>query len=373
MAFQYQTHVDHSILFTPTSGTAKDTWKDWRIVPTTRPVVNPPEANIIMDMIPGATEALDTSEAVGNMVTYGIREGSWEFQVINKTLWSTVYSTIMNFLQGKLMKVTLTDDPGYYYTGRCQVNQWQSDPDASRITIDYKLNPYKYSVQSSEEDWKWDPFSFIDGVIRSGYRSIAVDGTQTLVVAGTPMPVSPTYQVTLTNTNPTITWSQGGINPADGSEYESGSGYYSNRVRTGLFTGKCSINIPYGLEIAVAVYDLSNNYLGFLNPALDIQNNVSAFYWASGTFFTITDPTKQFRVIARYLGSTQDITPSKASNSTSGVKIRACMTVRAGNGTNYPLTAGNVSAPDIVLGNGNTTLTFIGTGTVTVKYRGGSL
>ena len=362
MAFQYQTHVDHSILFTPASGTAKDTWKDWRIVPTTRPVVNPPEANIIMDMIPGATEALDTSEAVGNMVTYGIREGSWEFQVINKTLWSTVYSTIMNFLQGKLMKVTLTDDPGYYYTGRCQVNQWQSEPDASRITIDYKLNPYKYSVQSSEEDWKWDPFSFIDGVIRSGYRSITVDGTQALVVAGTAMPVSPTYQVTLTNTNPSITWTQGTI--TGGSDAES-----SVNVRTGLFTGRCYVTPGAGMQCAIAVYDSSGTYQGYLQSNGSVGANA---YWSANRVYTPTGDT-QYRVICRYTGGTADIVPANASNSSSGVKIRACMTVRAGSGTNYPLTAGSASAPDIVLGSGNTTLTFVGTGTVTVKYRGGSL
>lgn len=197
MAYQYKTFVDHAIKFTNASNTTKDTWTDWRLVPTTRPVVNPPEANIIMDMLPGATEALDTSEAVGNAVTYGLREGSWEFQVINKTLWATVYSTIMNFLQGKAMKVQLTDDPGYYYTGRCKVNQWQSDPDASRITIDYKLNPYKYSVQDTSEQWKWDPFSFIDGVIPTGFQSVEISDTQTSISIPAPnMPIPPTLVIT---------------------------------------------------------------------------------------------------------------------------------------------------------------------------------
>lgn len=196
MAYTYQTFVDHAIKFTNAAGTVKDTWTDWRIVPTTRPVVNPPEANIQMDMLPGATEALDTSEAVGNSVTYGLREGSWEFYVVNKTLWATVYSTIMNFLQGKTMKVQLTDDPGFYYTGRCQVNQWQSDPDASRITIDYTLNPYKYAIQDTAEAWKWDPFSFIDGVIPTGFQSVDISDTQTSISIPAPiMPVTPTFVI----------------------------------------------------------------------------------------------------------------------------------------------------------------------------------
>ena len=366
--FTYRTSVAHGIKF-KVGNTTKDTWTDWRIVPTSRPVVNPPEAAIDMVMIPGATEALDLSDAVSGYPTYGTRTGQWEFRVINKTLWAEVYSMIMNFLQGKSVQVILNDDPAYYYTGRCQVNQWQSDQEFSNIVIDYQLNPYKYFVQDSNENWKWDPFSFIDGVIRSNYNNIEVTDSATLAVAGTDLPVSPKYVVSLTNSNPSITWGQGGINAADGTEYDSTSEYYTNRVRTGSFTGRNVIIPGVGMQCAVAVYDSSDNYLGFLQSN---GSTGSGVYWSAGNIFTPVSDNK-YRVIARYSGGTTDIIPSNASNSTSGVKIRACMTVRAGSGTTYPLYPGTNTVPDIVIRSGSTTLTFIGTGTVSVRYRGGKL
>lgn len=362
MAFKYLPYVKHSVIFTNSSGTSKDTWKDWHIVPTTRPVINPPGVDFAMEMLPGATEAYDATEAVGNSITYGIREGSIEFQVINKTLWASVYSTIMNFLQGKFMKVQFADDPGYYYTGRVLVNSWASNPDASIITIDYKLNPYKYFVQSSEEPWKWDPFSFVDGVIRSNYSGIEVDGTATLSVSGTEMPVSPGFQVTLNNSNPSISWTQGTI--SGGADAES-----TTNARTGLFTGRCYVLPGVNMQCAIAVYDSGGTYLGFLQSNGNVGTNA---YW-SGTRIYTPVGTNQYRVLARYTGGTDTITAGNANNSTNGVKIRACMTARAGNGTNYPLVSGNNTIPEILLKSGNTTLTFTGSGTVTVKYRGGSL
>ena len=38
------------------------------------------------------------------------------------------------------------------------VNAWKSEKDWSRITIDYDVGPYKWSVLSSTDDWLWDPF-----------------------------------------------------------------------------------------------------------------------------------------------------------------------------------------------------------------------
>lgn len=365
--FTYRTNVAHGIKF-KVGNTTKDTWTDWRIVPTSRPVVNPPEAAIDMVMIPGATEALDLSDSVSGYPTYGIRSGQWEFRVINKTLWAEVYSMIMNFLQGKSVQVILNDDPAYYYTGRCQVNKWQSDQNFSNIVIDYQLNPYKYFVQDSSEQWKWDPFSFIDGVIRSSYNNIEVDGTATLSVDGTDLPVSLKYVVSLTNSNPSITWSQGGI-IGDGSETTPADELHTLRVRTGSFTGRNVIIPGVGMQCAVVVYDSSDNYLGILQSNGNIG---TSDYWSAGNIFTPVSDNK-YRVIARYTGGTTEIIPSNASNSTSGVKIRACMSVRAGSGTTYPLYPGTNTVPDLVIRTGTTTLTFIGTGTVSVRYRGGKL
>ena len=56
----------------------------------------------------------------------------------------------------------------------------------AEIVISCKCEPYKISVDSSDEPWKWDTFSFINGVIRntsditissgSGWQKVTLDG-----------------------------------------------------------------------------------------------------------------------------------------------------------------------------------------------------
>ena len=50
--------------------------------------------------------------------------------------------------------------------------------------------PFKYGKLSSLEPWKWDPFSFVNGVIRN-YGDIKVNGTTEFVVIGNEHNVTP--------------------------------------------------------------------------------------------------------------------------------------------------------------------------------------
>lgn len=365
MRARYQNYVAHYIKFT-VGGTAKQTWADWRIVPTSRPVVNPPAVDVLMEMLPGATEAIDTTEAVGNKITYGLRSGQWEFYVANKSLWVSVYSTIMNFLQGKFCRVELDDDPGYYYTGRCQVNEWQSNQENSVIVIDYVLNPFKFFVSSSEEEWLWDPFSFVDGVIRSNYQNIEVDGTETLTVQGTEMPVSPAYQVALEDSDPSLTWFQGRMY-ADQSDEVGVPVLYTIQHEPTMSRIKLNNS---ALKFAVQCYEKhaedDYEFLGYLNSAGAIRNQESII-WLTNEVIT---PPQTYWLLTAMRQDGGDI----ATSAGSAITAKSCMTVKASNNASkYALFNGNNTVPDIVIKPGNTTLTFTGTGTVTVKYRGGSL
>ena len=89
--------------------------------------------------------------------------------------WHMAYSDIMDYLHGQKLRAVLEDDPEYFYEGRFVVNVWKSEKDWSRITIDYDVGPYKWSVLSSTDDWLWDPFNFQNGVIRPAvFKDIAV-------------------------------------------------------------------------------------------------------------------------------------------------------------------------------------------------------
>lgn len=186
----------HSIIFGD-----KNTWADWYLIPSSRPVFNPPEPKTKFVDIPGADWHIDMSEVLTGDIAYNPRQGSLEFIVDNGQLsdykadrWHVLYSEILDYLHGRILQATLEDDPLYYYEGRFSLNEWKSDPHNSKITVDYVVSPYKYEVSSSLEDWLWDPFDFEDGIIRE-YKDLRVDGSLDFVIVGRRMRVTPSFIV----------------------------------------------------------------------------------------------------------------------------------------------------------------------------------
>ena len=199
----------HSIIFTelvngtPTGG--KNTWADWYLIPSSRPVFNPPAPKTKYVEIPGADFHLDLSTSLTGEMTYEGRQGTLDFIVDNGQLsnyhanqWSVLYSDIMDYLHGKLMRATLEDDPYFCYEGRFSVNSWKSNEHNSEISINYIVSPYKYETNSSLEDWKWDTFNFEHGIIRE-YKDLRVDGSLDFVIIGRKMAVTPTFEIKLDN------------------------------------------------------------------------------------------------------------------------------------------------------------------------------
>lgn len=173
----------HSINFE-----TKNTWEDWHLVPSSRPTpVMPTQKTRYLD-IPGLNGALDISNALTGYPIYNNREGSFEFYVMNdypfKTSdgttiasWNELYSEIANYIHGKTMRMILEDDPTYYYIGRFFMKQWTSSVPRSTITIDYNVEPYKWSVfESADPNWLWDPFNFDNDYISSSvFRDITIN------------------------------------------------------------------------------------------------------------------------------------------------------------------------------------------------------
>ena len=161
----------HSITFGD-----KNTWDDWRLVPSSRPVFNPPAQKTKTLDIPGGDGTIDLSTALSGYPVYHNRTGSIEFIVMNDFKpWQVAYSDIMDYLHGQTMRAVLEDDKEYFYEGRFNVNVWKSEKNWSRIVIDYSVGPYKWSLLSSVDDWLWDPFNFQNGIIRPAlFRNVAV-------------------------------------------------------------------------------------------------------------------------------------------------------------------------------------------------------
>ena len=139
----------------------KNTWYDWHLIPTTRPVVAQAGVSTNFVDIPGRRDGpIDLSEYLTGGILYGARSGSFQFIVDNDhEYWENIRSSIVNYLHGKRMKMCLEDDPAYYYEGRFTVEEWASGASYSTVTINYAVEPYKYYINAGG-DWLWDPFNF---------------------------------------------------------------------------------------------------------------------------------------------------------------------------------------------------------------------
>lgn len=144
------------------SGQWLNSFVTWHMVPTSRPLVNPPSVPTEYVTIPNLDGVIDLTETLGeeHAVHYGMRTGSWEFVVLhelNNTSWHTVFDSLMTNLHGKELRVALSDDPSWYYQGRIFVNQWRSDPHHSIVVLNYELDPWKYTFDTTgDHDWQFD-------------------------------------------------------------------------------------------------------------------------------------------------------------------------------------------------------------------------
>lgn len=161
----------HSIYFGD-----KNSFDDWHLVPVSRPVFQPPGVKTKFIDLPGSDGSIDLTETVTGYPLYDNRSGSLDFYVMNGfDEWHQIYSDISDYLHGQVLKVVLEDDPEYYYEGRFSVNQWKSNKDYSQISIDYNVNPYKWSLRDSLGVWEFDPFQYKDYVLdESPFKNIAI-------------------------------------------------------------------------------------------------------------------------------------------------------------------------------------------------------
>lgn len=143
---------------TSTSET-KDLFQEYGLIPTSRPVIAPPSPVLKFEEIPGGSGSLDLSQALSSEMTYHDRTGSLEFMLApdrahgtSYDYWEDVYSSILEFISSGRVKIWTSEnawgDPvysSYYYEGRMTINDWKTDKTWEKVTIDYRLDPFKYA------------------------------------------------------------------------------------------------------------------------------------------------------------------------------------------------------------------------------------
>lgn len=199
----------HSITFGD-----KNTWDDWCLIPTLDPIISPPTVKTNFIDVPGSNGSLDMSEILTGYPVYNNREGSLSFIAMNRSAslqpecnplkFRDLIADIMDYLHGHKMNMVLEDDPDYYYSGRFELENANANINFNEIVIKYILEPYKWSIRSSIDNWVWDTFNFRTGFIsRSLFYNLNVTTAQKVInftknLIGS-APVMPTFVVNATS------------------------------------------------------------------------------------------------------------------------------------------------------------------------------
>lgn len=167
------------------------TKRDFAMYPVSKPVVAPPEAKTQIIDIPGTDGTIDLTQTLTGDVHYNDREITMEYKIPDdRSKWDPYYHKMLNAIHGQRMYLVLDEDPAGFYDGRFAVGEPRYENNSAYFTITGQAKPYRLNALTSLDPWLWDPFSFVDGIIRY-YVDIAVNGTKAVRVVGSAMPTTP--------------------------------------------------------------------------------------------------------------------------------------------------------------------------------------
>ena len=149
------------------TGKVIDTLDDWGCAIGNNNYIKEPDVETYYIDIPGTDGFLDGSEAITGRTIYKSRE----IDILlggkkPREDWDSFISNIRGQLHGKNVRVTFSNDPAYFWTGRAYITDFDRSREVGQFHLSIpKADPYKYSLADSTEDWLWDPFDFETGVI----------------------------------------------------------------------------------------------------------------------------------------------------------------------------------------------------------------
>lgn len=105
--------------------------------------VQPAEPKLNMVDVPGADGSKDLSAQPAGRVVYNDRPIEWTYALYPGDNWHDKHRQVSNALNGKRCKITLHDDPAYYYIGRLSVKKYETDKLLRQIVIEAICAPYR--------------------------------------------------------------------------------------------------------------------------------------------------------------------------------------------------------------------------------------
>lgn len=122
----------------------KHSWRDWGLIPASRPLISAPAPKLKLITVPGSDIAIDLTEHLTGSVHYDMRTIQFEFiTAAPRERWAALHSDILTYLHGKSVKIIFDDDPNWYYVGRVTVGELNADKKTAALTMTATVEPYK--------------------------------------------------------------------------------------------------------------------------------------------------------------------------------------------------------------------------------------
>lgn len=308
--------------------------------------------------LPGGDGVLDLTEFFDG-TKYANRQLSFDFStMVHPSQFMQQFSTVQNLLHGRKMDIYLSDDPGWYYTGRLSVNAWKADRNIGRFTVDCDCEPFKHRKTAQYVNMYgknvFDLTNLEQGVINAlagkTWDELTISTTKTRLRSIYPMPIKPDTQYTLSFPANAFKIATRQFDK-DNVLINSGGWYYNTTTfHTLPETATFAVYIAFPADGTITPSDVANQ-------AIQIEEGYTA------TTFEAYDTT-QHTVTATFANTNRAAVPT--------IYVTSAMTVENGNFL-AELSPGDNTLPDFAFFTGDNTLTFKGNGSALVKYTEGSM
>lgn len=170
-------------IYVEDSGRTFHTLDDWDLALGNNNYIGDPEMETTYIKVPGRTGLIDASEVVAGQRVYKKRQLAFELGGIRQRhSWDSVISAFRNNVNGRICRLTIDNDPNYYWRGRVYIKGFDRFRNLGTFTLAVPTaDPYKYGLTTSAEPWLWDPFNFETDMI-TYIGAITVSGTETVTI-----------------------------------------------------------------------------------------------------------------------------------------------------------------------------------------------
>lgn len=168
------------------------TLDDWGLALGNNNYIGTPEMETTYIDIPGRDGLLDASEAITGRRVFKKRPLAFELGGKRPRLnWDSIISLWRNEINGRVCRLIIDNDKSYFWRGRTYIDEFDRKRELGTFNLTVpEADPYKYSVLTSADPWKWDPFNFETGII-TFIGAINVVGSRIVKIPRGYMPTCP--------------------------------------------------------------------------------------------------------------------------------------------------------------------------------------